>query len=416
LANKVTVKELGASYTLTENFGKPILDKLNEIFPDCANEIFTISILRAIHQCPMKNIKYLYNDSYLSNKFNNLDLSGKNISNMMKEIGARRTDIVCFMKNFIAGSEHIAFDMTDIVSSSKKLGINALGKCASGFDRKVNLLYAFSISKNSPAYYRILPGNIRDVSSLELSLKEAGIEDAVIVADKGFASKANFETIKAIGAKFIMPLRRSSNMIVYEKFEKTDRSVLDGYFIHEKRIIWHYSYTNAQNGLKISTFLDESLRVEECYDYMERINSNCEGFTNEKFTIKNIEFGTISIATSIDSLLTAKEIYINYKQRMQVENVFDTFKNVLEADRTYASNEHSLECWMFFNHIAMMLLYDLYRVLIQNDLLGKYSVKDILILLSQIRTLKIQDSWVKSEVTSKTATILKKLNINILPN
>jgi len=36
--------------------------------------------------------------------------------------------------------------------------------------------------------------------------------------------------------------------------------------------------------------------------------------------------------------------------------------------------------------------------------------------LSQIRTLKIQDSWVKSEVTSKTATILKKLNINILPN
>ena len=64
----------------------------------------------------------------------------------------------------------------------------------------------------------------------------------------------------------------------------------------------------------------------------------------------------------------------------------------------------------------MMLLYDLYRVLIQNDLLGKYSVKDILILLSQIRTLKIQDSRVKSEVTSKTATILKKLNINILPN
>ncbi len=34
--------------------------------------------------------------------------------------------------------------------------------------------------------YRILPGNIRDVSAFGITVKESGINNAVVVADKEF--------------------------------------------------------------------------------------------------------------------------------------------------------------------------------------------------------------------------------------
>jgi hypothetical protein len=37
--------------------------------------------------------------------------------------------------------------------------------------------------------YRILPGNIRDVSVFGIAVKESDINNAVVVADKGFGSE-----------------------------------------------------------------------------------------------------------------------------------------------------------------------------------------------------------------------------------
>ncbi len=113
--------------------------------------------------------------------------------------------------------------------------------------------------------------------------------------------------------------------------------------------------------------------------------------------------------------MTAEEVYRGYKARMQVENVFDTFKNVLEADRTYASSLAGCEAWMFFNHIAMMFLYDIYRRLSASKLLSQYSAKDIIMLLTQVRILRIKSTWVVSKKTKKLITILKKMDIELFP-
>lgn len=165
----------------------------------------------------MPNKDCLYMDSYLSEVFGDLNLSGKNISSLMQTIGRQRDKIVSFMKKFIAGSEHVVFDMTDIISSSKKIGLNTLGRVESGFDFKMNLLYMFSTDKTLPVYYRVLPGNIKDVSSLRLSIEEIGIKSVTIVADKGFSSRGNIELLHSINANFILPLKRNDSIISYDK-------------------------------------------------------------------------------------------------------------------------------------------------------------------------------------------------------
>jgi len=93
--------------------------------------------------------------------------------------------------------------------------------------------------------------------------------------------------------------------------------------------------------------------------------------------------------------------------------MIDTFKNVLDADRSYMQDEHALEGWMFANYIALHWYYKIYQLLVKTDLITKYSPMDVLDFLQEIRKVKIDGVWYQKEATAKTGKILKKLGLNI---
>ena len=108
-----------------------------------------------------------------------------------------------------------------------------------------------------------------------------------------------------------------------------------------------------------------------------------------------------------------KEVYKQYKERMEIETMFKALKNSLDADASYMQSDESFKAWMFINHISLMLYYRLYNLLTKEDLLKKYSPGDILMKLSQIYKVRIKKYWQLSEVTSKTQKLVKKLGLTI---
>ena len=47
-------------------------------------------------------------------------------------------------------------------------------------------------------------------------------------------------------------------------------------------------------------------------------------------------------------------VYESYKQRGEIETMFDSYKNYLDADVSYMQNRYVLEGWLFANFIAMI--------------------------------------------------------------
>jgi len=70
-------------------------------------------------------------------------------------------------------------------------------------------------------------------------------------------------------------------------------------------------------------------------------------------------------------------VYETYKQRNEIEVMFDSYKNYLHADVSYMRNRYVSEGWLFADFIAMTAYYKLYVRLLQAQLLTKYSPKDI---------------------------------------
>jgi len=110
---------------------------------------------------------------------------------------------------------------------------------------------------------------------------------------------------------------------------------------------------------------------------------------------------------------SCSSIYVNYKSRGQIEQMMDVFKNILEADNSYMQNEQALETWMFINHISLHWYYSIYQLLAKYELTGKYSPRDFILFLKEIRKVKINGNWHLAEITNKTEKLLQKLNIPI---
>jgi transposase len=148
-----------------------------------------------------------------------------------------------------------------------------LSKSKAGtFDTPVNLMCVFSVKQQMPVYYRLLPGNIKDVSSFKMCLLESQIKDAAVIIDKGFASRSNIGSLEKEELKFIIPLPGNSSYIDYNKMQTGNKSKFDGCFQYENRFIRYYSYT-VEGKKKVTVFLDEELRNREESDYLNRSGS-----------------------------------------------------------------------------------------------------------------------------------------------
>jgi transposase len=272
----------------------------------------------------------------------------------------------------------------------------------------INLMCIFSVKQQMPVYYRLLPGNIKDVSAFKISLQESGVKDVIVIIDKGFASKSNIEALENEKLKFIIPLPGNSSLIDYEKLKSGDKRLFEGYFQFEGRFIWYYTITIDEKK-SIPVFLDEELRNREEKDYLNRIESNTVNFTLEKFLDKRHTFGTIAMIENTGK--SPKETYLHHKTRGQVETMIDTLKNIVDADRTYMQNQFTLEGWMFVNLIAMKWYYLILKLLKKHEVNNKYSPADFLNFLSEIKKVKINNEWLNAEVTQKTLKLLQKLEI-----
>ncbi len=403
----ISVKEFGATRFIS-NESKDIIQNLKEVFPVTWKEIFTFAAFRFFSSSPLKNVQNHYQNSYVSDIIPDAKVSPKTLSNMLQSIGQQRNLIKKFLSKYIVQDECMAVDLTHVFSLSENVISATLGRNSEkNYLPQINLFLLFSLDRMQPIFYRLVPGSIRDVSSLLLSMEESKVKDIILVGDKGFYSTDNAKELETKRIRYILPLKRNSQLIDYSPLKQGGRKQFDGHFLFENRVIWHYE--RMIDGKRIVTFLDNFLKVEEERDFLIRVN---EGKLKiEEFYENDSKFGTISIITGVD--LSPQRIFELLKSRVEIEITFDTFKNVLNADRSYMRDDSAMEGWMFVNFIALLLYYKVYGLLISRDLLSRCSPKDVILHLSRVFIVEIGGNRVISEIPKKTRLLIEKLGIDL---
>ncbi len=348
-----------------------------------------------------------------------VDLSERHIGQFLRELGMNRGGTVQFLRQFISSADYAVVDLTHVFSLSEDVVSSVTGYNGDGdYTPQIRLTVVYDLDRHMPSYYRMVVGSIKDVTALKLAMKESGAQHCVLIGDKGFHSEPNVKELRENSIHYILPLKRNNSLIQYRKGMES-RKCFDGHFLFEGRPIWQYSYGAGED--RVILYLDSSLKAEEEKDWMRRIEdrklAGGAGSANseemEKFFSKEETQGTIAVLT--DTKESAEEVYTLLKGRTEIEQAFDTFKNTLNADRSYMRDDYQLEGWIVVNFVALMLYYGVYNMLREKKLLKRYTPKNALKHLSRVYKLKVDDKWYLSEVPKKSRLIMKDLGYSLTP-
>lgn len=394
-----------------------VLENLKQLFPELWKFIVAMVYCRIAYQSPLKNVAFYLEQSDILNMLEwKPTFSDQKISDWLFELGTKQTSIHQFMQPKDQQKRTVLMDATDVALQSKNISIAQKGYNADmDFQPQFVLLYLYDAISLQPLYYRILPGNIREISALKNTINMCGIADCVYIADKGFFSEANIAELERLNMQYIIPLKRDNALIPYDELDNVDQS--DNYFEFLKRFIFFTETKNVENR-KVNLFLDGSLKEQEKTDYLSRIQSLPERFSSPRFKEKVKTMGTLCLLHNTES--TAEQAYKEYKHRCEIEQFFDHFKNTLAACTSHMQREESLNGWMFINHLSMLSIYKLYNILKitplnkKQTLNHKYSISDTIQHLKSIKIIRYnkQDSVV-AEINKQTRILLEKMKLSI---
>ena len=412
-----SVKNYGAYEVLLQL--SPDLDKqLRQHFPDIFREIRIIALLRLVNSISSaKMIQPMFLDSYMSDVCGDIAVSEGSVRRFIARLGMMQDQLDAFMRSQVMPGTTLLFDGTSIFSGSAD-SLSAKGYNPNHSQNpQARILYVFEKDSHKPVFYRVVQGSIVDKTAFMDTVNAAGCSDCIIIADKGFYSKKNVSALINAGMKFILPLQDNTVNVEAAFYENTDDNKWDGVFSYNKRAVWFRKRPSGNKGNYIYTFRDDSRKAELVGHYVERADKDYGEEEHAPMDVlKEIRMGYFSFCSNLD--LSAKEIYLNYKHRWDIEQCFDYLKNSVSSSASHAHTDEYFRGWAFLNHISLLYYYGLLNALRNTKLDEKYSAQDVLKLTKNIYRVDTGDGQgIKiSAVQKKTQELLDSLGIDLLRN
>jgi len=412
---ELTTKEYGAT-RIAMAASQDIFDKLRECFPSDFIRIYTMAILKMLGNLPSKDLDIAYAKSAISVILPKVHLSKNTVPNFLSHLSLQRSGMIKFMQEYAhCGDGGIIFDGTSFISGAR---LNPF--CEKGYSpgnigkSQIRLLYAYNRESRMPIYFLVAPGTASDKTAFEAALDEIGGEGCTVILDKGFFSAKNIALLN--GMDFIIPLQKNTKLVPYEikKFSAYER-VLNNNFSYHKRIIFFTEVEQEKfDGCKLYVFYDNERRQYLMENYMRK-KQNKDGLIPDELMPQVIadtaSFGVSMLLTSLD--VPAKQVYLDYKTRWEIEAMFDTHKNTLGFNMKYETSYNTMEGWAFIEFIALLIYHKINAILMASNLIKTFNVKDILFRAATITQSMSSGSWKVCNLTKPLNDIFKAMGVTI---
>lgn len=407
---KITVKQYGNALLLHHAMGKLI--PLLKVF-DSWREIYALALTRVTGYVPLKRVKSAWEKLY-SNLDPNPSLNPKKLSKVLREVGLNREAQNSVFRALMK-EKNFVYDLSVIFTRSS-INLAEAGYNKEGISLpQINLALLHS-TEGLPAMIRALPGSVRDVATLCSTVEEIRASfdsELILILDRGFFSRRVMDFLLGREVSFVIPARRNSRLYEVE-------IDLDEHFFYRKRLIKAGKGKGNGKGkgkkakdknFYLYLFEDVTLKAEEEVNLYKMLD---EGRIGRRDLNRRLErAGKILIVSDLDA--KPQDIFLMYKQRGAVEKAFDTYKNLLHADRMYLQSDYAVFGHLFVSFLSLYGYCKLQLMLRNAGILDKFSPMDLLEEFSKVYMVKIGEKEVMSEVPKKVRELDEKLGLKLFP-
>lgn len=323
-------------------------------------------------------------------------------------------------------NEYLVYDTTSVSSYSKLLKQVKWGKNKDDdILAQINLALIYGQQARLPIYYRKLPGNISDVTTVSKLLKDIDfleLDNITLIMDRGFFSEANINALYEKRYKFLMGARIGLLFIqkvldpVRESMKsRTTYSSEAGVHFYTEMVSWRYQETQKRSGEIVNSekrmylhlyynpqrAVDDQLSFHKLLDQLEaELLSGKRTKAHEKlyekyYVIKSTPKRGIQLKPKQQVMDEAQKNYgyfalISnkekdpikalqlYRSKDIIEKAFGNLKERLNMRRTSVSSEENLDGKLFVQFIALMILAYIDKAMRDHSLYKNFTLQGLL--------------------------------------
>jgi len=453
-----TTKIFGSPYLLDTICKEIDLRRmLSDAFGKDGDIILAIAMSKLLRQTSLRNVHHLLEDSFIPEMYSlDQSFSSQWLSKFLTKLSSKEYEMSNFYNHLINNdTETLVYDITSLSSASKNIDWLEYGYNRDGLDLpQVNVGLVHSIQRQIPLYYKIFPGSINDVVTLDnliAEIKAFGISKCMLILDRGFYSESNIIEMNSLGIDFVIPMPFSVKIgkgLISETNNDIENPVnarrYEGeiYYVLEREIeiggvqlFAYVLYNKKQESTRTSSFFNRLIDIESKLDgkkvygndleFFNRVSGNFARYLDFEVNDQIISisrrknaishalnrFGKVILLSS--SKMSWEEVVSLNKERDAVEKEFDDLKNDLEMMPLRVRNLATLKGLLFIFFISLIVRSLMLQRARAAKLLDKNSIEDIMLELGKLRAVKIGDVWRLTEISKKERNIFEKMKISI---
>ena len=375
-------------------------------------------------------------------------ISSQSVSELLRGIreDARQRFFALWL-NEVSDQDYLCYDITSISSYGRNneymhWGYNRDGESL----EQINLAMLFGQNRKHPVYYRRLPGNISDVTTLKKTLRSLNFlefSSMHLVLDRGFYSKGNIDELYRGRHAFTIAVpagRKWVEQIFDEHYESISSprnylmtnkdealyacTKLHKWGPHSHRLYVHVYYNAEHAAHAYDAFTRKLMTVKAELQSGKPIKDHeklYERYLIIKQTPKrglSIEFNDEEISKFrkrysgffciiSNKIKQAHEALSVYRAKDVVENCFDDLKNHLDMKRLRVHGSQAMDTRLFLQFLALIYVSEIRQITKVNETLKYLSVRDV---MEQMETLsEVKYSGKRKGLLTETSPLQRQI-------
>ena len=378
-----------------------------------ANQIYVAAVVTAVNGFTyMKDMKRLYDESYLSLVFPDVHVGETALSALYENLGRRGGRATAFQQSLIdESSRKIAFDGHVIACTSDRNDLSEYGyKAAKLNSPQINWMTAYDVESRLPLANEMFSGSDPDKTSIQQFFDRFTFRETLFIVDRGFNTSANKSLMMSNGNSYIVPMiqGRKDYSDVYSRIKIDKRKN----FIYDKdgysSLIFYQEF--AGDGVRYFAYIDTTRQSAERKTYVQHLQDGKKGCSERGLLESEKDFGLFMLETS-DMNKTAKEIFCDYKSRWGIETFYNYVDNIIDFNALYQQDYCRTQGLSFVIQIAGMVYGEIKKITKRNN----ETVKSAMCKLKGLKLSIESGRWKMKNATKEKRKIAEKLDVSLSP-
>lgn len=405
----------GDTYLINESLKKSdICTDFEKILPNEQDTLKSLLCYKILEGSAFLHTKTWFEGNIASKLFPKAEVDSQRISEFLAKLGnenVQRAFFKRYLERISPNVKNVALDSTGLPNEIN-IPLTEYGYHSGGVELETRLILVIDQVTKKPLYFRLVAGNICDVSTLintSTELKKYGLNTEFMLLDAGYFSDKNIRALYKEKISFLTRLP-AGRKLFKELINKTENTLEKGKnsVYYNKRALYIEKVETEICGYKCFAYVCEDIKERG-----KKLTNFIRKAKDDKLSDDEIDEQVKSVGKFVlisNRKLSTDEVVPLYYTRQCAEQAFGIVKSQIDLLPLRTHTESTLKGYTFLCFLALILSID-----IQQKLGGLNSFQDAIRKAKNLHCKIFENALIVSECQYQLIEIFERISITV-PN